>query len=282
MITGNLGEWYVKLRMWAPDNLVRVLRKVPLSGKLAKSLQPKPGSVELYKLNEPLKGFSMLIPSHYVYTMVYGCYEPEVCIFLKDYLKPGWTVVDAGAHIGYLSLLMGKCVAPGGSVLSFEPLPQNLSLIYLNIALNKMMETVRVVPVAIADRSHLCKLHHHHTSSQAFIEDVPQEGAGDGGYDVVVAVSLDEYMRAAGWPAIDLIKMDIEGAETLAVMGMKETLRRCSPAILMETHGENARQGLRYLITQGYSAFKLESMKRYYIEDLESAIIVNERWLLLP
>ncbi|MEM4406502.1 MAG: FkbM family methyltransferase [Candidatus Methanomethylicaceae archaeon] len=282
MNKGIFGNWYVKLRIRMPDKLVSLLKEIPLVARLAKSLQPRPGSVELYELSEPLNGFRMFIPSNYVYTMVWGEYDPEVCRFLEGYLKPGWTVVDAGSHIGYFSLLMAKCVAQDGCVLSFEPLSENLCLLYNNIALNKMHEIIRVVPMAIADRSHLCRLYYHQTSSQAFLEGTAEIDVSDKGYEVVAAVSLDEYMDAVGWPTVNLVKMDIEGAESLAVMGMKETLRRNSPAVLMETHGENARQGLRYLAVEGYTVYKLERAGLREIHDLENIVIANERWLLLP
>jgi hypothetical protein len=60
-------------------------------------------------------------------------YEPQTYRVFTDILKPEMTIVDAGAHIGYYSLLAGKLVGEKGNVYAFEPDPSYYSLLKKNI-----------------------------------------------------------------------------------------------------------------------------------------------------
>ena len=71
-------------------------------------------------------------------SFVYGTWEPEVLRAVMTTVKPGMTVIDIGAHIGYYTLLFAKCVSPNGQVVAFEPLPVNFELLKRNIQLNEL------------------------------------------------------------------------------------------------------------------------------------------------
>src|SRR5688572_26815176 len=81
-----------------------------------------------------------------------GMYEPEVSWIYPYLLSPGDTVVDGGAHVGYLTLLAARCVGARGTVHSFEPIAATHSLLAANVDLNRC-GNVRVNRAALADRA---------------------------------------------------------------------------------------------------------------------------------
>jgi len=167
--------------------------------------------------------------------MLGGSYERETGVLLREIVKPGMTVVDIGAHIGYFTRLLSKAVGPGGRVFAFEPEPENFSLLYLN---TKNRPNVRPIQAATSDRSGTAFLHVVSGStgchSLVGVSGIPLE---------VSAVSLDEFITKERVPSISVIKMDIEGAEPLALKGMSELLREGRCALVMEFNPEALRTG---------------------------------------
>src|SRR5919202_2432184 len=67
-----------------------------------------------------------------------AAYEPATHAFIRRHAAPGTAAVDAGAHIGLFSVLMGRAVGLGGRVLSFEPTATTARLLRRTIALNDL------------------------------------------------------------------------------------------------------------------------------------------------
>ena len=156
--------------------------------------------------------------------------ETEVNIF-REKLDVGMTVIDIGANIGYYTIIAGKRVGVNGKVFAFEPEENNFSLLNRNITLNKL-NNVTVLKVALADQSGEKTLYldndnkgHHSLSSQK-----PKTEK-----KVLVRTdSLDNVLEKLGVHKVDLIKMDIEGAECLAFEGMAKTLA-INPELILLT-----------------------------------------------
>lgn len=161
-------------------------------------------------------------------------YEPGVTSVIECVLAPGMTFVDIGANIGYFSVLASKKVSDTGKVFAIEPYAYNIKLIQKNIALNQC-ENVEVLPFALS-------------KSKGFLsyDDSAGNSGNVGGLDsnfanllkctVVYCMPLDDLIDPA--IKIDLIKMDIEGAEYLALQGMQRTLREHTPLIISEISDE--------------------------------------------
>src|SRR5262245_48985503 len=71
-----------------------------------------------------------------------GVYEPEVCNIIGHFVKPGDLVVDAGASVGFFTVLLSHVVGPDGIVLSFEPEKRSNALLRQNVAVNELTNTV--------------------------------------------------------------------------------------------------------------------------------------------
>ena len=174
-------------------------------------------------------------------------YEPGATATIMR-LAPGHVFIDIGANSGYFTILAAARVGSGGRVFSFEPNPVVRRRLQRHVDVNRMNDRVRVFDDAITDRDAdevslfiSCRMDNSGLSSLA-----PSSNAlasGDLNLDVKVKVRasrLDSWIRTVPVSRIDLLKIDVEGAELAALHGMRRTLERLRPrTIICETaeHG---------------------------------------------
>jgi len=167
---------------------------------------------------------------------VRGYFEPFQTELVKSMVKPRAIVVDVGANIGYYTLILARLVGPEGRVFAFEPDPENFALLKKNIETNGY-DNVILVQKAVSNVTGPMKLFKEKTkNTSASIWQMPHSRS----QVTIEATTLDDFLDA--YPeyaeSISLIKMDIEGAEGLALQGMIRTLERNrSVAITSEIHG---------------------------------------------
>ena len=160
--------------------------------------------------------------------------------------KPGMNVIDVGANIGLYTVMLGKLVGQTGCVWSFEPFPQSVNYLKKNIELNKL-SNVKVMENAVADEDGIrdffvfpegCDVYN---SLGATIR--PEEGLQAIRKIPVAVASLDSIADKVGIETVDLMKVDVEGAEELVLKGARRLIMR-SPniQILLEIYGPSAKQ----------------------------------------
>lgn len=202
-----------------------------------------------------LKGYKILLNLKAEKSRWLGTYEPELAEAARFFLKPGMTVYDVGANIGYVSLLLAHHVRPNGKVFAFEALPANAERIRRNLALNAFESRISLVEAAVTDRSGEVAFLVHESVGMG-------KAAGSAGrreeqYQAeirVPALSLDEFVYELGNPAPDAVKMDIEGGEVLALPGMRRILSEHHPILFLELHGPESEQAAwQSLTAAGYT-----------------------------
>ncbi len=147
-----------------------------------------------------------------------GLEKYETKLFEK-LLTRGMTVVDVGANIGYYTLLAARLVGVKGRVFAFEPEPENYALLIRNIKLN---DYKNIVPEkkAVSSRTGKAELFiNKETGAHGFLP----ERENIKGVTTVETVSLDEYFKGRESP-IDVIKIDVEGAELEVLNGMRNVV----------------------------------------------------------
>lgn len=154
-------------------------------------------------------------------------YEPHVTAALTRELRPDSVFVDVGANMGWFSLTAAAC-APQGRVFAVEPNANNVQLLYRSLVANDFAN-VRVLPYAVSDQPRLLRL--HFARSNGYVSDVDDLG---GYVSIVQAQPLDDLLRDES--RVDVLKIDIEGHEPVALRGMTETLTRLRPVLLTEFH----------------------------------------------
>jgi FkbM family methyltransferase len=162
--------------------------------------------------------------------LVHGEYDPALARFLQTRLAPGHVAFDVGANIGLFTVLMGQRVGAAGRVIAYEADPQNYALLVDNVSMNYF--TDRVTLVARAAWSSEAKLTFHATerfrgngSVRAKDEHYRAMYPGDSVRTFEVqAESLDHRLREH--PQVELVKIDVEGAELQVLSGMDAALRK--------------------------------------------------------
>jgi FkbM family methyltransferase len=225
-------------------------------------------------------------PSSTIRGLTAGNYEQPIADLFASTLRPGMAVLDVGAHIGYFSLVAGAHVGPTGRVWSFEPDPANRASLERNVDANGMDDRISIVPLAVSaavGESTLYQMAGDTGSSTLF--------PGEKTNDELIAVdttSLDAWARSEGWPTIDLLKVDAEGAEGAVLAGMRELVKR-NPNIVvvlefqadaLEAAGEEPIDFLRQLlaVTSGHVEV-LDDQGRHTVEPRGLARLTRRsRW----
>jgi FkbM family methyltransferase len=198
-------------------------------------------------------------------------YEPEVSWIYPYLLRTGDTVVDGGAHIGYITLLAASCVGKTGAVHSFEPVAGTHAALAANVARNRA-GNIRLNRMALGPRAGTLELE---LPIDPLGEGILAWGAtaiqvGRGAVERVPMVSLDEYADRARLGAIDLLKLDLEGAELGALEGARDLLKRrrithlvCElNTYLLDQTGERYDERRALLASYGYRCYQLTKSGR--------------------
>jgi len=153
-----------------------------------------------------------------IYLLMGKSYEPQTTeLFLKN-IKTFSKIVDIGANVGYYTLLAAKKCTKG-IVYAFEPDLENFNLLKENIKINNLKNVV-IENKAISNKngfSNFLIANIHKGKSRLLKKDYPNINQAR-----VRTIKLDSYFKNV---KIDLIKMDIEGAEILALLGAKRLIR---------------------------------------------------------
>lgn len=212
------------------------------------------GSVTTIR-NGHLAGYRWKRSHRYVSGYWLGHYELPIQKCLARELKPGDIFYDIGANAGFFSLMASNCVGPAGRVFAFEPLPENVRSIRSQVELNAVAN-VTVVQAAVSNREGTVEFSNGQDTSTAHIKGVRAE-KDDAPAFSVRAVALDQFSRETSVP--DFMKMDIEGAELMALKGACRLLGSAHPPkILIEFHGERLRQKCMTILADfGYLFYSL-------------------------
>jgi FkbM family methyltransferase len=170
----------------------------------------------------------------------FGDYDPRMTDAIRHLLRPGMTALDVGTERGWFTLLMSACVGKGGAVHGIEAFPPNAGLLRENLALNDFPQA-RVHEAGASDRAgvlHFEPPSREVTGGVAYLADCSGVGyltdKPSGRSIEIPTLTLDELVDRERLTRVDFIKMDIEGAETAALRGSRELLRRFRPVLAVE------------------------------------------------
>ena len=150
-------------------------------------------------------------------------YELGTQRVFKRVVKPGMTIIDVGANIGYYTLLGAKMVGEGGRVYAFEPDPLYFSLLKKNIEANRLHKIVEPFKTAVGNTEKTAVLSLGNLTGSSLVS-LP--GIRTNKTVEVEVVSLDSFFSEKNWPSADLVKIDIEGYERFALEGMRGLIKR--------------------------------------------------------
>ena len=162
-----------------------------------------------------------------------GTYEPGVGQVMHSSIPMGGTVIEVGAHIGLYTTFMAKLAGSAGAVHAFEPDPTSHRCLLENLKLNNISNVI-ASPLACAhQRTTMTLSAGSFGESNSTIGQLPDRISANS-RTRIETITLDEYTQS-GQIAPDLVKIDVEGAESLVIAGGNETLSR-APSIVLEFH----------------------------------------------
>ncbi len=196
---------------------------------------------------------------------VTGLYEPNEFCLLDRILRPGMTFIDVGANMGLYALFAARKVQQQGLVLALEPSSREFQRLKRNVEAN-LLANVRLLQLGVFN----CR-----SEAELLIAADPQSGhntlgafAYDTPLEATERVSLDrlhDIIEREGLTRVDVVKMDIEGAELCALEGAAEVLARFHPVVLLELSDRSLRrqrcssaQVWEFLCQSGYRIYAFD------------------------
>ncbi len=160
-----------------------------------------------------------------------GLWEPYETALLLDALAPGNCFLDVGANIGYFSVLAASRVGASGQVFAFEPEPGNAALLRHSVALNGFDSVVTVCEAALTDTAGEGRLYINPTN---YGDHQLHAALADGAHkpeaiSVPLVVGADWLSGRAA--RVDVVKVDVQGAEVQAIQGLLPILHSSLPEL---------------------------------------------------
>jgi FkbM family methyltransferase len=160
---------------------------------------------------------------------------------LSRVVQPGAVCIDVGAAGGAHLLVMARRVGPTGRVLGFEPRPRSLRILRRTTRLAGVADRVELHQVALADHDGELPLRIPIVPTRAHLPGTTVDLDATAAFAklphrriTVPTRRLDDVVREAGLSRVDVLKLDVEGAELPAIAGAADTLDRFRPLVLVE------------------------------------------------
>ena len=242
----------VKQRIYGIDPLARLIRN-------ALNRAAPTGLTEITIAAGGAEGMKMRLDLHLEKDYWLGTYETDLQASINYLIEPGWTAFDVGANVGFVSLLFAKKLGRYGKIFAFEALPANLDRLRTHVEINALDTRMRVIPAAVTDKSNPVRFLIGPSGAMGKAEGSVGRTVEHRETVEVPGICLDDFVYRDGNPIPQVIKMDIEGGEVLALEGMKRLLADAHPLIMLELHGhEAARISWKILSAAGYQIYRMQ------------------------
>jgi FkbM family methyltransferase len=182
---------------------------------------------------------------------------------LRALIRPGDTVLDIGANVGFYTVLAGRWVGEVGRVVAFEPDPVNLGLLRRNIVENGLRNVELRAAAAGARTEHARFSLDRATGATGRVGGGLTQGestVGTGRVEIVPieCLAVDDVVAELGLRP-HVIKLDIEGYECEAIRGASRTLSAARPAVVSELNGPGGTEVLQTFVDLDYTIWDVES-----------------------
>lgn len=220
-----------------------------------------------------------VLSRHLAYHKVW---EPYQTLVTKKFLQNNTQFVDIGANIGYYSILAAT-IAKTGHITSFEPEPNNFEILKKNVVLNNL-ENVNLHQLAVTNKNEdiLLYLNTIGNAGDHRVFSNNLSGENENRRQIkITSITLDEFLADRSLP--DIIKMDIQGSEMLAIKGMKKTLDESKRLVIftefwpegISATGESPIEFLSSLSDYGFNIFEINESHNK-IEKKSNEQLLNE------
>lgn len=196
----------------------------------------------------------------------YGYFEEDVCLYILHCLREGMTFIDIGSHFGFFTMLGSHLVGKKGKILAFEPTPSTYKKLEENVIDRLNVETFNIA--AFSENTEIdffdygIKKSAYNSAFGSRSKSLIRENK-----ILVNARKVDDILEERGVKSVDCIKIDAESSEFHVLEGMKKTLRRYKPKIILEvgdfdiSGSVNSQEVIKGLQHLNYSAWEASNGK---------------------
>lgn len=217
---------------------------------------------ELRVLGGPAHG-SRLSGEHFTHwgaqawSVLTGTHEPMVHEALRRTLGPGGVFVDIGSNIGYTALLAAGIVGPSGRVVALDAQRECAEATQINARLNGLhqVQALHSAAGAASGEQEVIVTQDSLWTRLASVGEHPLEVRRDR----VAVTSVDDLATRLVLPGVDVVKIDVEGAELEVLAGMQRVLAEQRPFVIAEMHDRNA-EFCRAMATARYRVVNLDGL----------------------
>lgn len=202
-------------------------------------------------------------PAEILYLFDYSAHEAGVEDAIRESVSEGSTFLDVGGFIGYYTLV-GCEEIKNGNVITFEPFPEHRTRIQKNLSINGCGSVVEAI--ALSDQT-----------KESFLDSSGSPTLAESGDTEVNMMRLDDYVDERKLDSIDVMKVDVEGAEHRLIEGGIETLESHEPTLILELHpekisefGSSVAEFLDTLSEIGYQFKSIPSRRMVSPDDFDS------------
>ena len=201
--------------------------------------------------------------------------------FLYDLALRDRCIYDIGSHIGIFTIFFAKYQDNTNQVIAFEPNPEIYAQLDKNISLNNV-QNIQTLNIGIGDEEGMLPLatRRYETNTASIDREISNKILKERKSITipVKVMTLDGCIEKYGLPQPDFIKIDIEGMEYNALVGMSDTIKKKKPQLYIEIHGaldsikkENIEKIYNYLNKKQYSIYHVETQSRITKKNLSVA-----------
>ncbi|HMP88498.1 MAG TPA: FkbM family methyltransferase, partial [Lacibacter sp.] len=190
--------------------------------------------------------------------------ELRLSRYLIRHLAPGDVFLDAGAHLGYFSLLASTLVGSRGRVVAVEPAPDTFPLLAANLQQAPNCSSYNLLLDAAAGETDFytfpVQFAEYNSTDPLQYETEPWYRSHPPIRHRLQAVTGDQLLQETGLVPT-CIKMDVEGSEPAVLQGLQQTLGRHAPVVILEYvhNGAPHREAENLLLQQGYTTHAINA-----------------------
>lgn len=203
-----------------------------------------------------------------------GDYEIAISSFMMEHLKKGGTFVDLGANEGFFSMLAFSLIGDAGRVIAIEPQVRLWPILLQNIAVNRAFR-VQILPTAVSERTEevdMVLFPNTNSGASTLVQEGGSQMHSLRKRQKVNTIRLDELLEKAGVERVDLLKVDIEGYEGLALRSAEKSLKKkMIRLVAVEYHperlralGEDIQKIDQFIISCGYKHLNRQDGWAFY------------------
>jgi FkbM family methyltransferase len=229
-------------------------------------------------LAKTTNGFKMFVDARDLsigpHIILDGVWEEWTEAALRSVVKPGMTVFEVGANVGFFTLICAEAAGAHGNVIAFEPDPDLARITRDNVELNGFHRTTRVEELAMGAELGRAQFYRadRHRGNGSIVSGLEQisHNATDTRETIDVAITtLDAYCEASDLTP-QVLKIDAEGAESAILRGAPDLIGSSVPLTIVmefaprfvEASGDSARDLLEHLRSLGFALHRIDERKR--------------------